>query len=126
MRKALHYLRDLLRVGLPEDAARIYRVHLPLAECITERARMSSSNRWGPWLALGVRYMECSSTFPPGTGVLRRVAGLPAFFQRRWGSASLWRLPFEAAFRMLRRLLWAHQRCIEPRRAIKTPTRETA
>jgi Uncharacterised nucleotidyltransferase len=109
MREALSYLRDLLGLRLPDGAMRIYRLPAPVAERIAERARMGPSRHWGPWIALGVRYLEYSSTFPPGTGVVRQLTGLPAFFQRRWRSRSLWHLPFEAAFRVWRRIRWTQE-----------------
>jgi len=107
MREALNYLHDLLGAQIPQTAlTRVRTVPVPLAERIAEQARTRPSKRWGPWLALAVRYLEYSSTLPPNAGLLRRLAGLPSFLGRRWGSAPGWSLPFVAAFRGIRRIGW--------------------
>ncbi len=108
LREALSYLHDLLDVPVPASAlARISTMSVPLAERVAEHARTRPPKRWGPWVALGVRYLEYSATLPPDTGRFRRLVGAPAFFRRRWGSVSLWQLPFAAFFRGLRRIRWA-------------------
>ena len=108
MREALSFLHDLLAAPIPAtDLARFQATPVPLAERIAEQARTRPHQRWGPWVALGVRYLEYCSTLPPDVGVLRRLAGLPAFFGRRWGGAPLLHLPFVAMFRGLRRIRWA-------------------
>ncbi len=108
MREALSFLHDVLAAPIPAAAlARLQAMRVPLGERIAERARSRPHERWGPWVALGVRYLEYCSTLPPDVGVLRRLAGLPAFFGRRWGDATPWHLPFVAIFRVLRRIRWA-------------------
>ena len=108
LREALNYLRDLLGAPVPASAlARICTMSVPLMERIAKHARTRPPEVWGPWMAFSVRYLEYSLSLPPGTGVFRRLFGVPAFFQRRWGSASLWHLPIAAAFRGLRRIRWA-------------------
>lgn len=107
MREALGYLHGLLGAHIPAPAlARIRTAPVPTAERVAELARTRPSKRWGPWLALGVRYLEYSSTLPPDVGVFRRLAGLPSFLRRRWGSGPVWMLPFAAVFRSIRRIGW--------------------
>jgi hypothetical protein len=122
LREALGYLHDHFEAPIPASVlARIRTMPVPLAERIAERARTSPPMLWGPWVALGVRYLEYCSSLPPDVGVFRRLAGLPAFFRRRWGSAPLWHLPFAAVFRGLRRIRWAAEEHRSPRAGMSTP-----
>ena len=108
MREALAYLHDIFGAQVPATAlTRIHTVPVRAAERIAERARTRPSKLWGPWVALGVGYLEYCSTLPPDAGMLTRLAGLASFFRRRWGGAPLWQLPFVAIFRGLRRIRWA-------------------
>jgi hypothetical protein len=108
MREALGYLHDIFASELPAAAlSRIRAARVPVAERIAERARTRPSHLWGPWVALGVSYLEYRSTLPPGPGLLERLAGLTSFLGRRWGTDRTWKLPFMAVFRGLRRILWA-------------------
>jgi hypothetical protein len=111
MREALDYLHERVGAQIPATAlARIRTLPVPLAERVAERARTRPSRQWGPWVALGVRYLEYCSTLPADAGLLRRLAGLPAFFRRQWGSAPGWTLLFAAIFRGVRRIRWVMER----------------
>jgi hypothetical protein len=108
LREALSYLRDMLEAPIPADVmSRIRRAPVSLGERITDRARSRPVKHWGPWVALGVRYLEYVSTHPGDVGFLRRLAGLAAFFQERWGQLPSWHLPFVAVGRGLRRVCWS-------------------
>jgi hypothetical protein len=126
MREALGYLHDIFGSHIPAVAlSSIRTMPVPLTERIAESARTRPSRLWGPWVALGVRYLEYSSALPPEAGTLPRLAGLPSFFARQWGGARLWQLPFVAIFRGLRRILWAieGERRRQVEAAPETPTR---
>jgi hypothetical protein len=111
LREALGYLCDVFDAPVPPDVMRrVGRVPVSLGERIAEQARSRPPKHWGPWVALGWRYLEYSSNLSADVGVLGRLAGLPAFFQRRWGQVPLWHLPFVAAWRGLRRVRWAVER----------------
>lgn len=128
MREALGYLQGLLGAPIPASAlARIRTAPVSTTERVAELARTRPSKRWGPWLALGVRYLEYSSTLPPEVGRLRRLAGLPSFLRRRWGSGPVWTLPLAALFRSIRRIgwLWRDPRAIAAVRGSASPREET-
>jgi hypothetical protein len=108
VRNALRYLSDVFDAPVPGDVTRrLDRLRVSLAERIAEHTRSHPPKRWGPWVALGWRYLEYSSAFPADVGLIRRLAGLPGFFQQRWGRIPLWLVPFVAIVRGLRRILWA-------------------
>jgi hypothetical protein len=111
MREALEYLHDVIGAPIPAPVlARMRTVSVPMSERIAQRARTRPSRRWGPWLALAVRYLEYSSRVSPDAGLLRRLGGLPSFLRARWGAGPVWTLPLTALFRGLRRLAWMWQR----------------
>ena len=108
LREALGYLSTILDAPVPADVLRrIHRMPVSLGERIADRARSRPARFWGPWVALGVRYLEYSSNLPADAGLLRRLAGFPTYLQRRWGQVPLWHLPFTTVFRGLRRIRWA-------------------
>jgi hypothetical protein len=77
------------------------------AERIVYKAKTRPAERWGPWLALCVCYLEHASTLPADAGLLRRLAGFPEYYKRRWMARSMWQVALAAALRGTRRIGWA-------------------
>ena len=107
LRVTLTYLRDV--VDAPVPSAVLRRMNQMPASCaarIVYKAKTRPLERWGPWVALGVRYLEHSATLPADAGVLRRLAGFLKYFGRRWGTGSMWQTVAGVAFRGMRRIGW--------------------
>ena len=108
LRETLHYLRDVVDAPVPSAVLRrMDETPASRAERIVYKAKTRPPERWGPWLALCVCYLEHASTLPPDTGLLRRLAGFPEYYRRRWTAGSIWALAGAAALRGMRRIGWA-------------------
>ncbi len=116
----LTYLREVVHAPIPPAMLqRMKQIPASRAARIVYKAKTRPLERWGPWVALGVRYLEHCSTLPANAGALRRLAGFPAYFGRRWETGSVWQSVASAAFRGIRRIAWvarSHGRHMTSRR----------
>jgi hypothetical protein len=108
LRVTLRYLNEVLDAPVPSGVlARFEAAPVSRPERIIYAARSRPPDRWGPWLAFCMAYLEGVSTVPSNASALRRIMALPEYFQRRWGARSVWHFATGAAFRGARRIGWA-------------------
>ncbi|HYM70045.1 MAG TPA: nucleotidyltransferase family protein [bacterium] len=111
LRAGLTYLQRTLDAPIPTGVLQQLRtMPVPLTDRIVHAARTQPPEHWGPWLTVCVGYVEHSRSLPPGTGALRTLAGMPGYYRRRWRAARVWSLPFDIAFRGMRRVGWTVRR----------------
>ncbi len=108
LRVALQYLHEVVDAPVPPALLqRMNEMPASRAERIVYKTKTRDPRRWGPWLALCVRYLEHASTLPANAGAVRRLAGFPEYFRRRWKGDSMWQVAVDAPLRGMRRVAWA-------------------
>jgi Uncharacterised nucleotidyltransferase len=124
LRVTLRYLREALDAPVPLPVLQqLEAAPVSRAERIIYTGRTRPRERWGPWLALCMAYLEGCATASPSTSALRRLAALPRYLQSRWGARSVWHVPIAAAFRATRRMGWAAR---PPARRLQGTSAKTA
>jgi len=107
LRAGLTYLQRKLDAPIPDGVLEQLRaMPVSLTDRIVHAARTKPPERWGPWLTVCAGYLECARSLPPGAGALRTLAGMPGYYRRRWRAKQVWTLPFDMAFRGMRRIGW--------------------
>ena len=108
LRMTLPYLRETLGAPVPLRVCQeLKTAPVSRAERITYAAKSRPPERWGPWLALCMAYLDFASATSSSGGRLPHIAALPRYLQRRWGAQSVWHVPVAAAYRLVRRIGWA-------------------